>query len=123
MRSLILSVSPNTNPPPETNSKKSLIDLVRILVEKANLTRGQYLYLILTVLYLFFVLVIGVAPTLVSIVAAVTDASINDITIPIPIKEIFLGLMIWCILGIIYFVAYSIPEIRDRWNTRRKRDT
>jgi hypothetical protein len=108
--------SPNSNP----NPNNSFIGLAKILIEKANLTRGQILYLILTVIYLSFILLVTATPAVVSIVVAFKGGNLKDIEPPIPVKDLILGLKIWFSLGAIYFLLYAIPEIRDRWNTRRK---
>ena len=116
---LVLSIQPSgNNPNPNPNS--SFIELVKVLVDKANLTKGQFFYLIMTGFLLIFVLLATASPAIVSVAVAVTGGSLTDIQPVIPVKHLLLGLGIWLGLGVFYFIAYSIPEIRDRWNTRRK---
>jgi hypothetical protein len=107
---------PNSNPSPNN----LFISLAKLLIEKANLTRGQILYLILTVIYLSFIVIVTATPTVVSTVVAFKGGNLKDIEPPIPVKDLMLGLKIWFSVGVIYFLLYAIPEIRDRWNTRRK---
>lgn len=121
--SLIICSLPEPSPNSNQNPNNSFIGLAKLLIEKSNLTKGQVFYLILTIVYLSFVLLITATPAIVSIVVAITGGNIKDIEPPIPANDLFLGLAIWFSIGVIYFILYSVPELRDRWNTKKKNNT
>lgn len=102
--------------PGKPNKPKSeFLDFGKLLIQKSNLTKGMYFYLIVTVVYLSFFLFIAVAPTIVYAIVAIRGGDLNQIKPPIPLTPLLTGLFIWFIVGIMYYIAYSIPEIRDRW--------
>lgn len=124
-RNMIPSLIISNLPEPSSNSNpnNSFIGLVKLLIEKANFTRGQVFYLILTGIYMSFIIITTASPTIVSVVVAIRGGNLSEIRPPIPVKDLMLGLKIWFSLGVVYFFIYAIPELRDRWKTNKKTNT
>lgn len=113
--------------PPDPNDSKSdksstnnLFGLAKMLIAKSNLTRGQMFYLIFFIVYLCFIATVAISPTIVYSLAIVGGRDLSEIKPPIPINNLLTGLYIVIGLGILYFALYALPEVRDRWNTKKK---
>ena len=120
---LVSSLSPDPIPPNDKNPTNNLLGVGKALVAKANLTKGQTFYLVFLIVYLAFIATIAIAPTIVFVVAIIADRKLSEIQPPIPMDQLLWGLYILIGLGIIYFILYSIPEIRDRWKINKKTNT
>ncbi|MER1958860.1 MAG: hypothetical protein ABS942_15865 [Solibacillus sp.] len=117
----------NLEPSPNNNSKQSsgnsFIEVAKIVMSKANFTRGQWFYFGFLVLYLAFFTIIAISPTIVYIAALFTERELSEIKPPIPLNNLLNGLYVVLGVGLLYFILYSFPELRDRYNTKRKSNT
>lgn len=113
----------NLNPTPDNQSSKNgngFIEVAKIVMSKANFTRAQWFYFGFAVLYTAFFVIMAVPNTTIYLAAIFKGMDLSELNSPVPLLELSIGLLIVYALGAIYFVLYSIPELRDRFNTKKK---
>ncbi|PIC56265.1 hypothetical protein CSV80_15660 [Sporosarcina sp. P12(2017)] len=121
--SILFSQVPEPSSTPSTSTKKdsknAFMNFGKHLIKNSNLTKGQSFYLICTVIYLSFILIMTASPTIIGVVVAIKGDSLENIKPVIPIKDLLIGLYTWFCLGVLYFIAYAVPELRDRWKIKK----
>lgn len=120
---LLLSATPSPGPSESKDPNNSFIGLGKSLIEKSNLTRGQYFLLIMFLVYTAFVLLMAASPAVISVFAIIFGRSLDEIKPPVDMQQLIIGEFIFIGVGLLYFILYAIPEIRDRWKTNRKNNT
>lgn len=123
---LVLSAqAPDPNPVPNSipnqDPKNSFMGFGKRLINSANLTKGQSFYLISTVIYLSFILLAFASSTIIGTVVAIRGDSLEDVKSLVPLDSLLSGLTIWLMIGAIYFIAYAVPEVRDRWLIKKNK--
>lgn len=121
----VLFSLPEPKPEPDPNERSSnpqniFMSFGKDLIRKANLTTTQSFYLIFTVIYMAFIIIMAASPTIISVVVAIRGDSLEQIKPPVPLNELMLGLLIWLGVGFLYFILYSIPELLSKWKKVQK---